>query len=82
MSVISSIESAVNAIEKLTNHFLQDKYGPRKGSKDGSGAAEAIQLLSEKKIVKDIVVTQGVKANVKLIQTADKLVGTIIDLKV
>ena len=88
MPIIPTIGNQIRAIERLTNDLAQGQRRPKREAlrdqqhvTDGPGPSSPT-LLSEKKIVSEISAKEGVKANVKLIQAADEMVGSIIDLKV
>ena len=90
MPVISAVNNSIRAIERLTNNLGQGERRPGRRPGNTSYAQQAtkgqaisrVKLPTPKDVVRQIIAKEGVKANARVIQTADDMIGTIINMKV
>ena len=88
MPVISAINNSIRAIERLTNDLGHGRRRQGPQNAPPSQQVEKVQASSGKQlpdpedVVSQIRASEGVKANARVIQTADDMIGTVIDIKV
>ncbi len=81
MAGISTITQSLNSLTNLSNKIyesqkrLQESFGPKDNTMNKSTSDPS------KEIVEQISLTRAVEANLKVIETEDQRIGTIIDIK-
>ncbi|OCC16125.1 hypothetical protein DBT_0587 [Dissulfuribacter thermophilus] len=82
MAGISTITQSLNSLTNLTNKIydsqkrLQETFSPKDHTKNES------TFEPSKEIVEQISLTRAFEANLKVIETENERIGTVIDIKV
>ncbi len=90
MPILPAINQSIRAIQEITNGAPDSRRRPPSGQplqetptggKRPSDVKDT-KLPSEREVVEQIRDKEIVKANAKVIQTGDEIIGTILDIKV